>query len=102
KVYLASLKGTVPAKRTALTHVWFNLFTGFIAFILLPWLIPGVQFMGSLVDIDDIAILLSLFNSLIYLIGIIVLLPLLPRFTGFIARLAPDHSEDLVQHLDTT
>lgn len=102
KVYLASLQGTVPARRTALTHVWFNLFTGMLAFLFLPWLISAVFTLGAWLQIADVAILLSLFNSLIYVLAILVLWPFLPQFTRFIARLAPDRSESLVKHLDDT
>lgn len=102
KVYFASLQGTVPAKRTALTHVWFNLFTGLLAFLFLPWLIPAVFTLGAWFHVADVAILLSLFNSLIYVLAILVLWPFLPQFTRFIARLAPDRSENLVKHLDDT
>src|SRR5690606_23932644 len=51
KAYIASIGGTVAAKRTALAHIWFNLFTGAVALILFPWLIPGVIKFGNMIHI---------------------------------------------------
>ncbi len=102
KAYVASLNSTVPAKRTALAHIWFNLFTGLVSFLLFPWLIPAVLSLGKAMNIEDLAILLSLLNTLMYLIGVLVIVPLLPYFTRFIERMVPDRSNQLVKYLDPT
>lgn len=102
KAYIASINSTVPAKRTALAHIWFNLFTGLVAFLLFPWLIPGVLVLGEWMQIKDLAILLSLLNTMMYMIGVLVIVPLLPYFTRFIERLVPERNNQLVKYLDPT
>lgn len=100
KAYIASIGGTAPARRTALAHIGFNLFTGLVSLLLFPWLIPGVLKLGEVLHFQDYAILLSLLNTLMYLISVLVIVPLLNPFMKVIERMVPDRSAQLIKYLD--
>ncbi len=102
KAYIASIGGTAPARRTALAHIGFNLFTALVSLLLFPWLIPGVLKLGDVLNFHDYAILLSLLNTLMYLISVIVIVPLLTPFMKVIERIVPDRSRQLIKYLDPT
>jgi phosphate:Na+ symporter len=99
---LAALGGSVPAKRTALAHVIFNLATGLIAILLLPlflWLISLAQEHFSL---DAGATSLAAFHTLFITVGVLVFFPFLNQFCRFIQRLLPEKGSATTQHLDDT
>ncbi|RKD21058.1 hypothetical protein BEP19_15380 [Ammoniphilus oxalaticus] len=100
KAFIASIGGAVPAKRTAMAHILFNLFCGMIAFLCLPLMRLLIFWLLNLFQSQDLAIVLTVFNTLIYVVGVLVILPLLPRFTQLLERLVPGRSDTLTQFLD--
>lgn len=102
KALIASIGGTTPAKQTAAAHIVFNLITGFIAFILLPILIPFVFKLSSWMNIDDLSTTLAIFHTVFVLVGVIIVIAILPLFKTLIARIVPDKGEELTKYLDPT
>ncbi|MFN3408611.1 MAG: Na/Pi cotransporter family protein [Limisphaerales bacterium] len=99
---LAAIGGSVPAKRTALAHVLFNLATGLIAVVLLPvllWLIGLAQRHAGL---DAGAMSLAAFHTTFIALGVVVFLPGVRRFAAFIERLLPEREPAVTRHLDAT
>ncbi len=99
---LAAISGTVPAKRTALAHVVFNLSTGGIALLILPaylWLIEMLQRYAGLAAGP---VSLAAFHSLFTAAGVMLFLPFANRYAGLIERLLPDKGPALTRHLDAT
>ena len=97
---LAAIGGSVPAKRTALAHVTFNLATGLIAILLLPsflWWIGWGQERGLL---EPGAMSLAAFHTSFIALGVIIFLPFVDRFARIIERMLPDHGPALTRHLD--
>lgn len=100
KAFIASFGGSIPAKRTALAHIVFNLFTGTIGFLFLPIFGSFIFWLLGLFQSHDAAMALAVFNTLIYMIGVLLFVPFLSYFTRLIGRLVPDRSDKLTKYLD--
>lgn len=99
---LAAIGGSVPAKRTALAHVSFNLATGLIAVILLPLFLWGIGLAQSHLGLDPGATSLAAFHTSFIAVGVAIFLPFVDRFAKRIERALPDEGPALTRHLDNT
>ena len=102
---LASLGATPNARRAAAAHVLFNLLTGAVALLLLPWLIDGVALFQDLLELDAApAVTLALFHTVFNVLGVVLMWPLAARLTDFLAHRFRTAEEDEArpQHLDST
>jgi len=99
---LAAIGGSVPAKRTALAHVLFNLATGLIAVVLLPVLLWGIGWAQEHAGLDAGATSLAAFHTVFIAAGVALFLPFVDRFARAIERVLPDHGPALTRHLDNT
>ncbi|MBA4147846.1 MAG: Na/Pi cotransporter family protein [Verrucomicrobia bacterium] len=99
---LAAIGGSVPAKRTALAHVVFNLATGLIAILLLPLLLWSIRLGQEHLGLDAGATSLAAFHTLFIGMGVALFLPFVDRFSAWIIKLLPDKGPVLTQHLDDT
>jgi phosphate:Na+ symporter len=97
---LAAIGGSVPAKRTALAHVAFNLATGAIAIVLLPLLLRVLEVAQRHAWLEPGAVSLAAFHTLFIGIGVAVFLPFADRLARRIERLLPDHGPRFTRHLD--
>lgn len=99
---LAAIGGSVPAKRTALAHVSFNLATGLIAVVLLPVFLWGIGRAQELFGLDAGAMSLAAFHTSFIAVGVAIFLPFADRFARVIERVLPDRGPALTRHLDDT
>ncbi len=97
---LATIGGSVPAKRTALAHVLFNLVSGLIALLLLPLFLRALAWAQVHLGLDPGATSLAAFHSAFLALGALLLLPLVQRFTHHIERLVPEKNPLPTRHLD--
>ena len=101
---LASLGATPNARRAAAAHVLFNLLTGAMALVLLPWLIDGVALFQDLLELDAApAVTLALFHTAFNVLGVVLMWPLAGRLAEFLARRfrTVEENEARPQHLDS-
>ncbi len=99
---LAVIGGTVPAKRTALAHILFNLATALVALILLPALLWGISQAQAYLLLEPGALSLAAFHTTFIGIGVALFLPFVNAFARGIERLVPDTGPRLTRHLDAT
>lgn len=99
---LAAIGGSVPAKRTAMAHVVFNLATGLIAVVLLPLFLRLIAFAQHHFGLDPGAMSLAAFHTIFIAVGVAIFLPFVDRFSDAIERLLPDDGPVLTRNLDTT
>ncbi|MDL5056916.1 Na/Pi cotransporter family protein [Geitlerinema calcuttense] len=99
---LAAIGGSVPAKRTALAHVIFNLASGLIAVICLPVFLRLISWAQENFGLDPGATSLAAFHTLFIGVGVLIFLPFVDFFASFITRLLPDRGPILTSHLDDT
>lgn len=97
---LAAIGASTSAKRTALAHVLFNLFTGIVAVVLLPvflWLLEWAQRHDWL---DAGAVSLAAFHTGFIALGVLIFLPFVGGFSRLIERILPERGPRLTRHLD--
>jgi len=102
---LAALGATPNARRAAAAHVLFNLLTGAVALLLLPWLIDFIDWLQVLLELDAApAVTLALFHTVFNVLGVVLMWPLAARLTEFLAHRFRTAEEDEArpQHLDST
>lgn len=99
---LAAIGGSVAARRTALTHVLFNLATGVIALALLPVLLWGLGLAQRHLGLEPGAVSLAAFHTTFIALGVALFLPFTRQFAGWIERLLPERGPRLTRHLDDT
>ncbi|WP_017754099.1 Na/Pi cotransporter family protein [Calidifontibacillus oryziterrae] len=102
KAYFATIGGTVQTKRTAMTHIMFNIIVAFIALLLFPLILGFIGWLERFVNYSDQAISLAVFSTLIYILGIIGLLPFLSFFIKIITRIVPEKGDKLTKYLDSS
>lgn len=99
---LAAIGGSVPAKRTALAHILFNLATGLIAVILLPLFLKVIIWAQTHLGLDPGATSLAAFHTFFILVGVAIFLPFVDQFAHRIEKLLPEKGSSLTRHLDSS
>lgn len=99
---LAAIGGSISAKRTAIAHVSFNLATGVIAIILLPFLLWTITFAQENLGLNPGATSLAAFHTTFILIGVLIFLPFTEAFARLIERILPETEVRSTRHLDDT
>lgn len=100
KAILASIGASIPARRTALAHILFNLATAFLAFVAARQLLNLSLLLGDWLNNSEPAFILALFHTIFNLLGAALFLPVLGPFANLVTRLAPDRGPALTRHLD--
>ncbi|MBL8724294.1 MAG: Na/Pi cotransporter family protein [Planctomycetes bacterium] len=95
---LAALGAPTAARRTALAHVLFNLFTAALAVPLLPSLLWLANLPAS-GGAHDAALALAAFHTLFNVLGTAVLLPAHRPFAALLERLLPEHDTTATRFL---
>jgi len=98
---IAAIGASVPAKRTAMAHILFNVFTGAITYVFFPAVVAGLEWSTARLGWrDDPALTLAFFHTSFSLLGIAVLAPLIRRFTALIEKMLPEKKSAITKHLD--
>jgi phosphate:Na+ symporter len=102
---LAALGATPNARRAAAAHVLFNLLTGTVALLLLPWLIDAIERVRDWMELEAApAVTLALFHTVFNVLGVVLMWTLAARLAKFLAGRFRTSEEDEArpQHLDST
>lgn len=102
---LVVIGATSNARRAAMAHVVFNLLTGMVALLLLPWLIVALSLASKAIGLaPDIAGQLALFHTCFNLIGVLLMWPLAAGLTQWLQQRfrAREEDEAQAQYLDET
>lgn len=102
---LAAVGASPNAKRAAAAHVFFNLLTGCVALIALPWAVGTVAWLMTHLGLpDDPATRLALFHTLFNVAGVLLMWPITNALTRHLQTLfrKDEGLEDRPQHLDAT
>lgn len=96
----AGIGAITQAKRTAIAHIMFNVFTAAVAFVLLPFLIMGIEYFSKILGIVEKTIMLSAFHTIFNVLGVVLLTPFIKQFATFIEKLIPQKGITLIENLD--
>jgi len=102
---IAAIGATSNAKRAAAAHILFNVLTGVVALLLLPWLLGFLGFVRELLELDSSpAAKLALFHTAFNILGVLLIWPLADRLTTFLrARFrSAEEDEAKPRYLDKT
>jgi len=98
---LAAIGASVSAKRTALTHVLFNVITGLVAIIIFPFLIRGTAAFTTWMNGEfDPAFSIAVFHTLFSIIGAILVVPFLRPFANLVIKILPEKGNPITRYLD--
>lgn len=100
---VASIGATANARRAAAAHVVFNVLTGFVALLLLPWLIGALGLLGQALALPtDPAAKLAIFHTTFNVLGVLLIWPLSGALTRWLQQRfrARDEDEAQPRHLD--
>lgn len=99
---IACIGSTIAAKRTAFVHVFFNIITGIVVFMLIPVLTIMMNKLIIVAQIDAPVIILAIFHTGVKLFGIIIFLPFIEKMANFTEKLIPEKNSKLTKYLDGT
>ncbi|MFH1301830.1 MAG: Na/Pi symporter, partial [Planctomycetota bacterium] len=97
---MASMGGSVAARRTGFAHVFYNLVTAVVAYFLLPvyiWIWNHYLNQGKNHSPE---IALVAFHSLFNFLGVLMIVPFVGQFTRVITRLIPEAVNDQTERLE--
>ncbi len=94
---LAAIGASTTAKRLAIAYVLFKLIAAVIALVLFPIVTPLL--VRASTAIDGVT-LLAAYHTAYNVVGVLVLLPLIDRFTRLVERLLPERGSPLTLSLD--
>lgn len=95
---LAVLGATPNARRAAAAHVVFNLLTGAVALLLLPWIIDALGHAREALGLPpDPATKLALFHTAFNLLGVALMWPMADRLTAGLQRRFRAREDDEAQ-----
>lgn len=94
-VLVAAVRGIGEKKRVAMAHFLFNLVTDLIAFVLM---LPLLKLISDGFGISDPLFALVAFHSSFNVIGILIFLPFVHRFAGFLRRRFADSGGRLLRY----
>ncbi|MBU0485514.1 MAG: Na/Pi symporter [Proteobacteria bacterium] len=100
-VLLGSLgKGVLAKKIVGISHLVFNLITGFITFLCIA---PLTWLVGTIIDINSNSVMaLALFHTIFNVIGVIVFYPFIGLLARTLLRIYPYRKTILTAYLDRT
>ncbi len=99
---IATIGGTIGARRTGLSHVIYNLLTGTGAFMLITPYVLLWETMSPGLLLENAEIALVAFHTSFNVIGVIVVLPVTHAFARMIKRIIPDREPVFTHRLDKT
>jgi phosphate:Na+ symporter len=97
---IATIGASVPARRTAMAHIVFNVIAGLLAFVLLPVFLASARAIWD--DQRAPPFALAGFHTTFTLLCAMVVLPGAARYAAFITRLVRDRGPVLTSRLDPT
>jgi phosphate:Na+ symporter len=100
---LAALQATANARRAAAAHVVFNVLTGVVALLLLPWLVQWLLQVKAALGLPPLpALTVAMFHTTFNVMGVALMWPLAPTLTRWLqARFrAAEEDEARPRYLD--
>jgi phosphate:Na+ symporter len=94
---LAAIGASSTAKRLALAYVLFKIVAASIALVLFPITTPLLMHLAK--SVDGVT-LLAAYHTAFNVVGVVVLLPLIEKFTRFVERILPERAEPGTRFLD--
>ncbi|MEK3765387.1 MULTISPECIES: Na/Pi cotransporter family protein [unclassified Solibacillus] len=97
----AAIGASVSAKRTAITHLLFNVITAFVVTIIFTYFVQFTKWLTVLISGEfDQTLGIAIFHTLFSLLGALIFIPLIQPFANLLIKLVPERENVLTQDLD--
>ena len=97
----ASIGASVSAKRTAITHLLFNVITAFIIVIIFPHFLSFSKWLTIVVSGSfNLTLGLAIFHVLFSMFGMVLFVPFIRQFSKLLIIMVPDRINTLTRFLD--
>ena len=97
----AAIGASVSAKRTAMTHLLFNVVTAIIVTLIFPYFLKFTKWTTELVAGSfDETLGLAIFHTLFSLVGALIFVPFIKPFANLLIRIVPERENALTRNLD--
>jgi len=84
---IAAIGATPNSKRAAAAHILFNILTGIVALVLLPWLASAISMASKALGMGSApAANLALFHTTFNLLGLALIWPVADRMAGYLEK----------------
>jgi len=97
---MATIGGTVSAKRTGYSHVIYNMFTAVFALLLISPYTHSLQWLSTGILENDPEIALVGFHTLFNALGVVLVLPFTQPFSRLIKKIVPQKSDEHIYRLE--
>ena len=97
---MATIGGTLDARRTGYSHVIYNVCTGILALFIIDPYLRVVAWFDSTYLLQQQELVLVGFHTTFNLLGVIVVIPVARYFAAFVVRLVPDRGTGVAQGLE--
>jgi phosphate:Na+ symporter len=97
-VLLGVIGGVALKKQVAFSHVIFNVGTGIVALLFLPFFIKLILWMHP--EGSDNVIDIALFHTLFNLLGVILFFPFIPRVVTLLRKWFPEQEAEVTRYLN--
>lgn len=97
---IAALGASVSAKRTAASHIVFNVTTAIIIFLIFPFFIRGITFGMNFLGTNNPTIILPAFHTIFNVVGMCIALPFIKVFIRMCTILIPEEPGLLTRNID--
>src|SRR5262245_61519619 len=94
---MAAIGASNTAKRLAVAYILFKIIAALIALVLFPVVVPLLVRASS--NIDGVT-LLAAYHTAFNIVGVLVVLPLIDKFTRLVERILPERGSPLTRCLD--
>jgi phosphate:Na+ symporter len=99
-VLIGSIGGVQSKKRVAASHLVFNVGTGIIAYLTIPFFVWIIKYF---IAVDDNSVMaLALYHTLFNITGVIVFFPIIGIMARTFARMYPDRRTVVTVYIDKT
>jgi phosphate:Na+ symporter len=99
---IGAMSSNIEGKRLAGAHLIFNMVTGLIAIIFIQQIIFSVDYVSSIVGIsnDDYTLKLAVFHTIFNTIGVVVMIPFIPKLVIFLESTLKAPKDDSDKNID--
>lgn len=98
---VASIGSSIAAKRTAVTHLLFNVVTAVIVTVFISYILKFVEWLTvAMTGNFDETVGLALFHTLFSVLGAMLFIPFTKQFSKLLIKLLPERANALTRNLD--
>lgn len=99
---IGAIGGTIPAKRTAVSHIGFNIIAGAVAFAMFPLFEGAVVKVAEQAGATNPTTQIAAFHTAFNVLGLLVLLPLFEPYCRLVERIVPGRPRRYTSGLDNS